>query len=209
MEKLKMSHSLEYWIEEDNKEKVNENIHKYYNNQFMNYNIEFIKSQNYNCLLYNWSFNRNCNDIKVQGTLQNGNLWQTSSVIKVDIIPYSDNGILNNYLKILTSSNHNYILPISASMPNGNFLIFSSNFEHENLTESDIKVMAMNLEKWVVKKTKGNFIITGSDNETKVFSSPIKYCVFEKNVVLLVTVNNYLYILDYNKMKKQKTYFKF
>lgn len=212
---IKHYYALDYWIEEEERGKYWGNRYQYFNPHFMKYNSEFIKSQNYNCLLYNWSFKEKNNILKAEGQLQNDNYWETSTIRKIDIIssdfysPLDKKNVSNNYLKIITASNHNYMLPIHGFQPEKNIISLYPDKQKKKIFDNSLKIMNFDLENWCLKKKKGLYNVTGFYGEEKIISSPIRCCIFEKDVLLLTTVNNYLYSLDYHKIKGGKTYFKF
>lgn len=207
---MELEYSLDYWINKEEEKKNNENTMKYYNTSFMKYNFEFIKSQNYNSLLYNCLFRKKGNILTIEGNLQNNNLWETSSIKKIDII--SSIGSINksdNYLKIITSSNHNYIIPIQSFKSENNMISLHPEYHQEIIYDDYLKNTHFDLEKWSFKKKKKEFIVTGILNENKIISSPINFIVFEEKSLLIITNNNYLYVLDYKKIKGKRTYLKF
>lgn len=207
---LKLEYTLDYWIDEEEKKKYNQNKLQYFNKYLIKYNTEFIKSQNYNCLLYNWSFKKNGNNLKVEGQLQNDNFWETSNIKKIDIM--STKNIINsskNYLRLTTFTEHNYILPMNCFLPTNNTIQLNPNQDQTNLLTQNLKNVKIDLEKWRFIKKRGLYNIVGFFGKDKIISSPINFCVFEKDVLLISTVNNYLYVLDYTKIKGNKTFLKF
>ena len=207
---MELEYSLDYWINKEEEKRNIENTKKYYNKYFMKFNSEFIKSQNYNSLLYNCLFRKKANVLKIEGKLQNNNLWETSSIKKIDIIsPTESINNSDNYLKIITSSNHNYIIPIQSFKSGNNMISLHPEYQPEIIYDEYLKNTHFDLEKWSFKKKKKEFIVSGILNENKIISSPINYIVFEENSLLLITNNNYLYVLDYKKINGKRTYLKF
>ncbi len=125
--KDKVSASLDTIIENDMNYKSIQYHNKYYSPKCSHFNREFLESQNWNAILYDWEIETDYDDITVSldsyhsrryiknnkrysvcGRLQNGNLWGTSYIKKMEF--KVSNKV--HYILVTTESNHKYQLPL-------------------------------------------------------------------------------------------------